>query len=699
MSTRRRRRLTGVSEGNHFETYVDGGRESTPLPRWWVNQGATYRHERDGSYIWAPQTTKAGHAVAHHTAVKSVQAGDTIIHYADGHIRAIGTATADGVEAERPGELPEEPWQSTGYKAEVHYDELEQPVALSEIPEQVRRASDGPFTSNGAVKQGYLFDLTDEAGRVIADVVKRAQGHSGGARLWVVYVGANSLANLAFSLPQGRWGWKRTRPEYEALEAGDLILFAAGYTGGSPRVTAEEFQQHGVERVAVCRAATGVFHDSRPFWPDENGDDISYPYRVDLEAHDELGPFQVQDLDVKYGAPVGEAIRMSAINQGRAELVEVDSPQSTEATPFDQVVAAFIGETYQRGLSYGSRHDMFVRSFVTALATKPFVILTGLSGSGKTQLAKVFGEWLGAVKVVAVRPDWTSPDTLLGFENGLSDLVEGRYAWNVPETLRFVLEARDHPSQPHLLLLDEMNLAHVERYFADVLSGMESGEPIIPDLVRGKDGSYRMRSQSADYVCLPKNLYVVGTVNIDETTYMFSPKVLDRANTFEFRVATSDLIGAAPEGRASRADQGSVAGFLVASTEASHPQSDSFGDWLRTVHEMLSPHNREFGHRTFQEALRFAALLERAGEPAPLVALDLQIAQKVLPRLHGSRRELTALLNDLAGFCFVGPEAPAPGDFDAAAEQDHQAVLPVSYDKLHRMARKLQTNHFVSYAE
>lgn len=678
----------------------DGARESSPVPRWWVNQGETYLNERDGSYIWAPQETKAGYGVGHHTAVKSVLAGDRIVHYADGHIRAIGTAIADGVEADRPGELPEQHWQRTGFKAEVVYDELEQPVALREIPEELRRGGDGPFTSSGGVKQGYLFELSDEVGRGLVDVVRRAGGNGNGrGRLWVVYVGLNSMANLEFSLPQGRWGWKRTRPEYDAVEPGDFVLFAAGYTGGSPRVAAEEFRRHGLERVAVCRAATRVYHDARPFWPDEDGEDVSYPYRVDVEACDELGSFQVQDLDARFGAQVGEAIRLSAINQGRAEMVEVDLPQPVEPTPFDEVVAAFVSETRRRGLSYGSRHDVFVRSFVTALATKPFVILTGLSGSGKTQLAKVFGDWLGAVRVVAVRPDWTSPDMLLGFENGLSDLVDGRYAWNVPETLRFILQARDHPSQPHLLLLDEMNLAHVERYFADVLSGMESGEPIIPDLVRGPDGNHRMRTKSADYVRLPENLFVVGTVNIDETTYMFSPKVLDRANTFEFRVATSDLNEAAPNGIGTRADEGHVLGFLETSADDSQVALEPLGRWLRTIHEILSPHNREFGHRTFQEALRFASLLERAGETAPLVALDLQISQKVLPRLHGSRRELGALLNDLAGFCFVGPEAPVPADFDAAAEQDDHAVLPISYDKLHRMARKLQINHFVSYAE
>ena len=177
-----------------------------------------------------------------------------------------------------------------------------------------------------------------------------------------------------------------------------------------------------------------------------------------------------------------------------------------------------------------------------SLATKRLVLLTGLSGSGKTRLALAFGQWLGRdrYKIVAVRPDWTGPDALLGYENQLSLARDDGYAWVVPETLRFMLRAAKDPSHPYLLLLDEMNLAHVERYFADVLSGIESGEDILPNLVE-TNGEWR--SATKDRLPLPDNLFVVGTVNIDETTYMFSPKVLDRANTLEFRVLTEDLNG------------------------------------------------------------------------------------------------------------------------------------------------------------
>src|SRR5690606_8072426 len=195
-------------------------------------------------------------------------------------------------------------------------------------------------------------------------------------------------------------------------------------------------------------------------------------------------------------------------------------------------------------IRFGPRHDEVVTAFVVSLATKPFVILTGLSGSGKTQLAVRFGEWLGPdrSRVVAVRPDWTGSEALFGYEDALQDPDEyGRRPWHVPDALAFMLKAARDTEHPYLLVLDEMNLAHVERYFADVLSGMESDQPVLPNLVKEKDGRWRLDPDGPERIPIPENLFVVGTVNVDETTYMFSPKVLDRANTIEFRVDSEDL--------------------------------------------------------------------------------------------------------------------------------------------------------------
>ena len=193
-------------------------------------------------------------------------------------------------------------------------------------------------------------------------------------------------------------------------------------------------------------------------------------------------------------------------------------------------------------------------AFLAAALSKPFIILTGQSGSGKTQLAQRLGEWCGVDSggrpryvVIPVRPDWTGPEYLFGYPDGLRPKVQERAVWSVPNTLEFIFRAHADPSAPYVLVLDEMNLAHVERYFADFLSGIESREPVVPALEL-IDGQW-VDPQHGEQWPIPTNLIVVGTVNVDETTYMFSPKVLDRAFTFEFRVARRRPRWRAPETR------------------------------------------------------------------------------------------------------------------------------------------------------
>lgn len=206
------------------------------------------------------------------------------------------------------------------------------------------------------------------------------------------------------------------------------------------------------------------------------------------------------------------------------------------------------------GLIY-SNHLIY--RFTSSLLTKPFVILTGLSGSGKTKIAQTFATWISESKeqytIVPVGADWTNREPLLGYPNSLD-----RNHYVLPESggLKILIAAfhnyRDNGEdiskcKPYFLILDEMNLSHVERYFADFLSAMESGDHIklYADGKRSwkidANGNYDPQFHVEQQIKLPPNLFIIGTVNIDETTYMFSPKVLDRANTIEFRISDDDM--------------------------------------------------------------------------------------------------------------------------------------------------------------
>jgi 5-methylcytosine-specific restriction protein B len=363
-------------------------------------------------------------------------------------------------------------------------------------------------------------------------------------------------------------------------------------------------------------------------------------------------------------------------------------------------------------LLLGTNHDDNVRAFVASLATKRFVILTGLSGSGKTQLALRFGDWLGIdqMRVTPVRPDWTGAEALFGYEDALQPMRGGARAWFVPDALEFLLRAANDPEQPYLLVLDEMNLAHVERYFADFLSGMETGQPCLPNLERGEDGLYRLIDGAAAQLPMPSNLFVIGTVNIDETTYLFSPKVLDRANTIDFRVRTEDLEREYHKPLPCKAAPLSLTrGLLeVSRDERFHhdcpaPKQDEFAAGLRRVHRILSGYNLEFGHRVFYEATRFASIFAASGVKAPYAALDRQIMQKILPRLHGSRRKLELALCALAAEC-VGSELEPSANvnalrFDPLVSHSFPVRMPLSFEKIQRMVRALRLNQFTSFSE
>ena len=159
-----------------------------------------------------------------------------------------------------------------------------------------------------------------------------------------------------------------------------------------------------------------------------------------------------------------------------------------------------------------------IENYLLSLKVKPFVILTGNSGTGKTKLSQLFAQYLNDknnYRIIPVGANWTENRHILGYCNILNNKPQYTPAY-------YLIKQSQEKSYPHFLILDEMNLSHVERYFADFLSAIESKETI--PLAHKKEG-----------LELPNNLFIIGTVNVDETTYMFSPKVLDRANTIEFK--------------------------------------------------------------------------------------------------------------------------------------------------------------------
>lgn len=316
-------------------------------------------------------------------------------------------------------------------------------------------------------------------------------------------------------------------------------------------------------------------------------------------------------------------------------------------------------------------------------------------------------------EVIPVRPGWTDHHGLLGFYNALTQqyvttpflelLVRAH-----EEEARAKAEDRD--PRPFFAILDEMNLARVERYFSDFLSAMESGEAIpLHNELSLEEGETEQGIAIPRRLKVPANVFFVGTVNVDETTYQFSPKVLDRAFTLEFNEVNLETYGSAagdrPKGSfgLTRFD-GTLSGALPSPKDWDELAKLAGGELRQQVidiNAILTDEHRHFGYRVANEIGRFVLLAaqQTSGSEALRTALDLALLQKVLPKLHGTQQELEDLLHRLYAYAVKGVAEGVDIGPELAATEQTSTILPRFASKLRRMIRRLEQNGFTSFIE
>ena len=369
-------------------------------------------------------------------------------------------------------------------------------------------------------------------------------------------------------------------------------------------------------------------------------------------------------------------------------------------------------------------------SYLTALRTKPFMLLAGISGTGKSRIVREMAKacWKeGDTEygknhpknfcMVQVKPNWHDSSELIGYVSRLNGekFVVGPF-------LRFLAAAIKDPDTPYFLCLDEMNLAPVEQYFAEYLSVIESRkrnadpvsgqtkietDPIVPfeetnayhslisQLFDEEEGR-PYKKEGGKQLTIPQNLFVVGTVNMDETTFSFSRKVLDRAMTIEMNEV--DLHGglAKMDGNEIGYIGNSIIGDAAEGCdvyEDNRELCDAVLEYLEKVNAILEGTPFKIAYRTRNEFLLYAVNRKALAPDSQLwQTLDEMTSMKILSRIEGDEERTKKVLDGLKALAEEQIASAIP-----PAEEDKPAAQSISAIKIDEMLAKLKATGFTSY--
>jgi hypothetical protein len=394
-----------------------------------------------------------------------------------------------------------------------------------------------------------------------------------------------------------------------------------------------------------------------------------------------------------------------------------------------------------------TKTDMDYRQYITAIKSKPFLLLAGISGTGKSRIVRELARscWEpdseeynsqkpSNFEMVQVKPNWHDSSELIGYVSR----IDGEF-FIAGDFLKFIAKAWENPNVPFFLCLDEMNLAPVEQYFAEYLSVIESRKAdkngvVTTDPILKKDRGDWYRILTSDLtdddslrtqfleegITIPQNLIVVGTVNMDETTFSFSRKVLDRAMTIEMnkvdlmggleskfepigKLSTQDLIGTAVEG--------------VDVYEGNRANCEVVIKYLQAVNDKLEGTPFKVAYRTRNEFLLYVVNnlpynkddegKEIGSELVIARALDEITSMKVLSRIEGDESKVTkGFLEGLEQIIKEQLKAVATEyNFIAEAVQEENKedeegktnIQSISLAKLAEMKKRLVNSGYTSF--
>lgn len=462
------------------------------------------------------------------------------------------------------------------------------------------------------------------------------------------------------------WGARRgpaNDNKFEDMRAGDICIF---YTQTSLSDGTKKFNWAGRVSQYVCSSDL-----SQDIWGSPNFEHVYllaevWPISISLDEYASATGYQAAAPKGIFRASEESLVRLGNVEAWARGIKDTLSNSQKKEIPTNmmQQISDFVAA---RGMVFDG--DTLAR-FYAAIRAKPFVILAGNSGTGKSRLVRLFAEACGATvdndrfHLVAVRPDWNDSGDLIGHLDLNNDFRPG-------QIFTALLTAHKDVSRPVFVCLDEMNLARVEHYFSDFLSKIESrrrdikgrviSDPIIrhdeltadlekrvPQTLHATLAVLRAAGRGID---LPPNLIIVGTVNMDETTHAFSRKVLDRAHTLEIEAGPLSKKPSIANGTPPTTQSIDLnAPFLTASDmlkdAGNASKLERVSKLLDELNDTLSEASLQVAYRTRDEAAAFFIHATAAG----LSDQDAEhsiVMQKILPRVQGSSPRLARVLNKL----------------------------------------------------
>jgi len=339
-------------------------------------------------------------------------------------------------------------------------------------------------------------------------------------------------------------------------------------------------------------------------------------------------------------------------------------------------------------------HYNDLANFYLSLKTKPFAILAGISGTGKSKLVKLFASAVGATSengrynIISVKPDWNDSTELFGYKNINDEFVPGKLT-----EIIFRASKDENINKPYFICLDEMNLARVEYYLSEYLSIIESREldeknNIKTDRLFSK--GYLAEGNEYANLRIPENIYIVGTVNMDDTTFAFSRKVLDRANTIEFSDVDLDALDFGNEECASiNVDNDFFKTSFLTIKDALNSDDEfvrQINSKVKNINEILEQGNKSFGYRVRDEIVFYMLENKINDLLSEDEAFDFQIMQKILPIITGSELLIKDILIKLFNYCNTsGKEVTATVEYI----KDCEAELKSGNVKYKKSAKKI----------